>query len=131
MRLNHSIFKAVLLASMALLPLSSGFAASARQQEPVGSNSMGSPIPEFCEVKPNVLWRGSKPNKTEMVWLIEKGVKTIINLERLHTDTDAIRRAHVTSTEEYAIDYFRVKTWEPFYAFARKKAAKCDYARTP
>lgn len=131
MKLNHSIFKAVLLASVTLLPLCSGFAASARQEEPVCFNNMGSPIPEFCEVKPNELWRGPKPNKTEMAWLIEKGVKTIINLERLHTDTDAIHRAHVTPTEEYNIDYFRVKIWEPFYAFARKKAAKCDYARTP
>lgn len=85
-------------------------------------NNMASPIANFCEVRPDELWRGAKPDKQTSAWLIDKGVKTIVNLELLHDDLDAIRRASVSSGAHYSVDYFRVKTWEPLYAVAESTA---------
>jgi len=85
-------------------------------------NNMASPIANFCEVMANKLWRGAKPDKETSAWLINQGVKTIINLELLHDDLDVIRHAGVNSANSYTVDYFRVKTWEPLYAVAESAA---------
>jgi hypothetical protein len=102
--------------------LLAGCALSAAQKEILCSNTLGSPIPEFCEVKPDVLWRGSKPDRNAAAWLINNGVSTIVNLELLHDDMDAITQATIAGTGRYKIDYFRVKTWEPLYAIAQSDA---------
>jgi hypothetical protein len=85
-------------------------------------NTLASPINNFCEVKPGVLWRGSRPNKAAAAWLIENGVKTVLNLELLHDDMDEFLDASVRADAEYQVDYFRVKTWEPLYAVATASA---------
>jgi len=83
------------------------------------ANNLNSPISNFCEVKPNTLWRGAKPDR-DSAWLIDQGVKTIINLEWLHDDLDALKGVRVQKDAQ--IDYYRVKTWEPLYAFAQHTA---------
>jgi protein tyrosine phosphatase len=99
-----------------------GCALSAAQKKAQCSNSLGSPISNFCEVKPDVLWRGSKPDKDGAAWLINKGVKTIVNLELLYDDIDKIHQADITDKSTCQINYFRVKTWEPLYAVAQSAA---------
>ena len=86
------------------------------------TNNLNSPINNFCEVQPNKLWRGAKPDENT-AWLINNGVKTIINLELLYDDIDEIEAAQVNQAR-YKIDYFRVQTWEPLFAFAQKTADK-------
>jgi protein tyrosine/serine phosphatase len=117
MKLNNCIIKIAILAITALLL--SATALWAEKKEALCSNDLGSPIVKFCEVKPDVLWRGSKPDKDGAAWLINKGVKTIINLELLYDDLDAVNQAEVVQTGSYKVDYFRVKTWEPLYAVAQ------------
>lgn len=112
------VFKEAVLVIAASLLLGGCCTLPVTQKEAVCPNSLGSPILKFCEVKPDVLWRGSKPDKCDAAWLINKGVKTIINLELLHDDIDKIHQANITNTGTYKIDYFRVNTWEPLYAFA-------------
>ena len=121
------VFKEAVLVIAASLLLG-GCALSAIQKEALCPNNLGSPIHKFCEVKPNVLWRGSKPDKDAAAWLIinqegvKRGVKTIVNLEWLHDDIDAIHQANIPKKDTYKIDYFRVKTWEPLYAVAQSIA---------
>jgi protein tyrosine/serine phosphatase len=86
------------------------------------ANNLASPIANFCEVQPKVLWRGAKPDKNASAWLIQNGVKTIINLELLYDDIDTLHEAKVNNAGLYQLDYFRVKTWEPLYAFAHDAA---------
>jgi protein tyrosine/serine phosphatase len=86
------------------------------------ANNLASPIANFCEVQPKVLWRGAKPDKYASAWLINSGVKTIINLELLYDDIDTLHDAKVNNAGLYQLDYFRVKTWEPLYAFAHDAA---------
>ena len=121
MKSNAYGFKKTLLVIAASLLLG-GCALSEKQKEAICPNNLDSPILNFCEVKPNVLWRGSKPDRDAAAWLINKGVKTIVNLELLHDDTDKIQQANITDTGTYKIDYFRVKTWEPLYAVAQSTA---------
>lgn len=97
-------------------------ALSATQEHALCANNLASPIANFCEVKHQVLWRGAKPNKDEAAWLIKTGVKTIVNLELLYDDIHTLRHAHFTNTGIYQVDYFRVKTWEPLYTFAKAAA---------
>ena len=116
-----NIFKytASLIATSLLL---SNCALSATQEYAACANNLASPIANFCEVKPRVLWRGSKPDEDEAAWLIKQGVKTIVNLELLYDDMDTLEDVHLTDTGIYEINYFRVRTWEPLYAFAKTEA---------
>lgn len=97
-------------------------ALSATQEHALCANNLASPIANFCEVKPHLLWRGAKPNKDEAAWLIKTGVKTIVNLELLYDDIPSLHDAPLTNTGIYTVDYFRVRTWEPLYAFAKTAA---------
>lgn len=79
---------------------------------------LSSPIENFCEVIPNTLWRGAKPSKETAKWLIQFGVKSIINLELIHDDAELLKEIPLAKT----IEYYRVPTWEPFYAIAHDRA---------
>ncbi|MFZ2727357.1 MAG: dual specificity protein phosphatase family protein [Methylococcaceae bacterium] len=114
MKLNNP--KKIILAS-ALLFLLSACATFITSKAIVCANNLESSITNFCEVNPNVLWRGAQPDEKGTAWLIEHGVQTIINLEELHNDINTIHRAALNTMGHYQIDYFRVKTWEPLYAF--------------
>jgi hypothetical protein len=83
--------------------------ASTQQGAPVTcSNNLHASIKNFCQVTPDVLWRGAKPDKKGAAWLIENGVRTIVNLELLHDDQDTLRQAKLAKTDKYEVDYFRV-----------------------
>jgi protein tyrosine phosphatase (PTP) superfamily phosphohydrolase (DUF442 family) len=77
------------------------------------ANDLGSPIPNFCVVTPDVLWRGAKPAQDGAAWLIQRGVRTIVNLELLHDDRQVFRGAKPTGARRHEAGYFRISDWEP------------------
>ncbi|MDP3009573.1 MAG: dual specificity protein phosphatase family protein [Methylococcales bacterium] len=119
MKVNHAV-KCTVSLIVAMFVLNDCLAAT---PEPAHcANNLASPIANFCEVQPKVLWRGAKPDQNASAWLIQNGVKTIINLELLYDDIDTLHEANVNHAGLYQLDYFRVKTWEPLYAFAHDAA---------
>lgn len=80
--------------------------------------SLDSPISRFCQVTQNVLWRGAKPDEEGFAWLIEHGVRTIVNLEMLNDDFSLIKQVDLTSLKTFKMAYFRVKDWEPLPVLA-------------
>jgi protein tyrosine phosphatase len=121
MKLSYYFFKFTLAIMIAWFLLNDR-ALSATPEQALCTNNLASPIANFCEVKHQVLWRGAKPDKDEAAWLIKNGVKTIVNLEWLYDDTHTLHHAQFTHTGIYQVDYFRVRTWEPLYAFAKNEA---------
>ena len=101
--------------SLFIAMLGSGCASQRTQDAhvPYCSNTLDSPIQNFCEVTPHVLWRGAKPGPADAAWLIEHGVRTVVNLEMLHDDQPAFAQAELSSTDNYVVDYYRVRDWEP------------------
>lgn len=81
-------------------------------------SSLDSPISRFCQVTQNILWRGAKPDKEGITWLIEHGVRTIVNLEMFHDDLSLIEQLDLTIPKPLEINYFRVKDWEPLPVLA-------------
>ena len=99
--------------------LSLAGAATDSQTKPTGcEKNLDSPIPNFCEVTPGVLWRGSKPDKDGVAWLIQQGVRTIVNLELLHDDQQTFEQVRPDKKGKYQIGYYRIRDWEPFPAIA-------------
>lgn len=76
-------------------------------------NNLGSAIKHFCVVTPNVLWREARPDKDGAAWLIQQGVRTIVNLELILDDKRTFGDAAVDDTNNYAVGYFRIHDWEP------------------
>ena len=77
------------------------------------SNNLGSPIKHFCVVTPNVLWRGARPNKNGVAWLIQQGVRTIVSLELTLDNKHTFGRATVDDANNYEVGVFRIRDWEP------------------
>lgn len=77
------------------------------------ANPLDAPIPNFCVVTPQVLWRGAKPDKDGAAWLIQHGVRTIVNLELIQDDELAFGQATVVDATHYEVGYFRIHDWEP------------------
>lgn len=71
-----------------------------------------SPIRNFCEVKPGVLWRGAKPDPQGAAWLVAQGVRTIVNLELVNEDDSAFRQATVADQGRHEIGLFRLRDSE-------------------
>ena len=115
-------FKVKLLVVAVVLLLGGYWAIGAIQKGVLCSDNLNSPIPNFCEVLPNVLWRGARPDRAGVEWLINNNVKTIINLELLNDDEHTFKKVHSSCPGTIKIDYFRVKTWEPLFAFAQTSA---------
>ncbi|MHB8091514.1 MAG: protein tyrosine phosphatase family protein [Syntrophales bacterium] len=76
-------------------------------------NKLGSPIQNFCVVTPNVLWRGARPDKDDASWLIQQGVRTIVNLELILDDKRAFGQAAIAEMKNCEVGYFRIHDWEP------------------
>ena len=76
-------------------------------------DNLGSAIKDFCVVTPNVLWRGARPDKNGAAWLIQQGVRTIVNLELILDDKPAFGLATVAETKMFEVGYFRIRDWEP------------------
>src|SRR5437879_7105456 len=103
---SHTCNAAVLFALLAALPSSSMPAAPA-----ACTNDLGSPIANFCVVTQNVLWRGAKPAQDGAAWLVQRGVRTIVNLELLHDDRRVFGEARPASPGRYELAYFRIADW--------------------
>jgi len=82
------------------------------------SNNLGSTIQNFCVVTPDVLWRGARPDKDGAAWLIQQGVRTIVNLELILDDKHAFDQATVENANNYEVGYFRIHDWEPLTILA-------------
>jgi len=82
------------------------------------TNNLDSLIPNFCQVTPNILWRGAKPDKDGAAWLVEQGVRTIVNLEMLHDDQKTFEQVRLKNNGKYTVDYYRVRDWEPLPTIA-------------
>jgi len=94
--------------------------ASAPKQSVAGAcpNNLGSAIKSFCVVTPSVLWRGARPDKNGATWLIQQGVRTIVNLELILDDKRAFDQATVEDANNYKVGYFRIHDWEPLRILA-------------
>ena len=66
-----------------------------------------------CVVTKDALWRGGKPSAEGASALIAGGVRSIVNLEMLHDDLDALTQARPALSAPQAVDYFRIRAWEP------------------
>lgn len=122
MNSSNCIFNYAISITLALFLLNA-CALSATPKQTLCVSNLASPIANFCEVKPRELWRGATlDNEKDAAWLVRNGVKSIINLELLHDDLDVLRDAELPKAGIYQVDYFRVKTWEPLYAFAQSTA---------
>jgi protein-tyrosine phosphatase len=80
----------------------------------------GSGIVNFCVVTKESLWRGGKPNESGAAWLIDNGIKSIVNLELLNDDLGSLTNAKVTKGELTELAYYKVRNWEPFAAVSPK-----------
>ena len=100
-----------------LLVILSGFPSSSMPATGC-ANDLGSPIPNFCVVTPDVMWRGAKPAPDGAAWLIQRGVRTIVNLELLHDDRRALGQVKPAKADKYELGYFRIPGWEPNVVFA-------------
>ncbi|WP_295388893.1 tyrosine-protein phosphatase [uncultured Thiodictyon sp.] len=74
--------------------------------------NLDSPIQNFCEVQPGVLWRGARPDQRGASWLIAQGVRTIVNLELANEDDSAFSKAAVADPQRHDIGLFRLRDSE-------------------
>ncbi|MEY3996789.1 MAG: hypothetical protein RL344_1132 [Pseudomonadota bacterium] len=77
-------------------------------------------IKNSCEVIPNTLWRGGKPDMASAAQLLEKDVKTVINLELLHDDKGTFTAARPNLNVEYTLNYYTLPDWEPLVLTPKK-----------
>lgn len=77
------------------------------------SSPLSPAIANSCIVTPDTLWRGAKPDVAGAAALINKGVKSVINLELLHDDRDAFLTAKPEISSNTFIAYYRIYEWEP------------------
>ena len=100
--------------SLLFVLLIGGFPSSSMPIAPTGCpNDLGSPIPNFCVVTPNVMWRGAKPAQDGAAWLVQHRVRTIVNLELLHDDRRVFGQVKLADAGRYEAGYFRISDWEP------------------
>lgn len=94
-----------------------GCASTAKQSaDGTCPDNLGSAIQNFCVVTPTVLWRGGRPDKDGAEWLIQHGVRTIVNLELILDDKPAFDHAAVAEAKKFEVGYFRIHDWEPLPA---------------
>jgi hypothetical protein len=70
-------------------------------------------IANSCIVSKDTLWRGAKPDEAAATELVNRGVRTVVNLELAHDDRDAFRESRPAISEPLEIGYFRIREWEP------------------
>ncbi len=76
-------------------------------------NPLSTRVANSCVVSKDVLWRGAKPDVVAATELVNRGVRTVVNLELAHDDRDAFRDARPSVSQPLGIEYFRVRDWEP------------------
>lgn len=113
---SHSITARCGLASLLLFVLSLCGCCSSVSRERAAVACAGSPgpaIPRFCVATPDILWAGARPDENDASWLIQQGIRTVVDLELLHNDRPVFARTTVPASKNYQLDYFRVRDWEP------------------
>lgn len=95
-------------ASVALL----GACAGPAPQADACATPLSATVPNSCVVVPDILWRGGRPDR-EVATLVGLGVNTVVNLELLHDDLDALLAIPAAPGLSGSLDYFRVRDWEP------------------
>ncbi len=104
------------LALALLVALTLSGCCSGVSRERVAVSCAGSPgplIPKFCIATPNVLWAGTRPDKNDITWLLQQGIRTMVNLEIFHDDKSALARATAGGSGTRELRYFHVLDWEP------------------
>jgi protein tyrosine/serine phosphatase len=103
-----------------VLLLVTGACTYATKQSVVGAcpTTLDSGILNFCVVTPEVLWRGGRVDKDGAAWLMQHGVRTIVNLELTRDDRRAFAAARIADPGAYQADYFRVHDWQPLSKWA-------------
>lgn len=122
--MKATLYKGYLLLIIAFFILPGGCCGPQVRLEAANSpENPNSPISNFCVVEPDILWRGAGLDPEGITWLINNNVGSIINLEWLCDDQKTIGQANPADwVSNRRLDYYRVKTWEPLYAFARSPA---------
>jgi len=73
------------------------------------SDTLGSPIRNFCVVTPGLLWRGESPTRADAQWLVAHGVGTVVSLQL------DVRRSfesvHLDPGIAHSVTYFRVRNF--------------------
>jgi hypothetical protein len=103
-----------------LLLLAASACTYATKQSVVGAcpKTLDSGILNFCEVTPGVLWRGGRLDQHGAAWLMQHGVRTIVNLELTRDDRPAFAAARIAASGLYQADYFRIHDWQPLAKWA-------------
>jgi protein tyrosine/serine phosphatase len=81
------------------------------------SDSLDSPIRNFCVVTPGALWRGERPTSADAKWLLEHQVGTIVSLQL--DDQRAFETAAPRGTLEHSVLYFHVTGFDPLQMLSR------------
>jgi hypothetical protein len=105
---------------LVLLALAMSACTYATKRSVVGAcpKAADSGILNFCEVTPGVLWRGGTLDPHGAAWLMQHGVRTIVNLELARDDHQIFATATITDEGVYEADYFRVRDWQPLARWA-------------
>jgi hypothetical protein len=102
--------------ALAVLALFAGLStgcATALSAAPSCPHPLDSRIANGCIVADGKLWRGAKPDRAAAAALVDLGVKTVVNLELLHSDIKAFSQARPVDPARQDIRYFQVPDWEP------------------
>jgi protein tyrosine/serine phosphatase len=75
------------------------------------ASDLGSPIRNFCVAEPQILWRGERPTRDDMQWLVEHRVGTVVSIQM--NDRDAFEAARVNEDLSHAISYYHVSGFGP------------------
>jgi protein tyrosine/serine phosphatase len=81
------------------------------------SDSLDSPIRNFCVVAPGTIWRGERPTSADAKWLVEHDVGSIVSLQL--DDQRAFETAPVAANLERSIAYFPVTGFDPLQMLSR------------
>jgi len=68
---------------------------------------LGSPIRNFCVVRPGVLWRAEAPTRADAQWLVEHGIGTVVSLQL--DVRHSFESAHLDPALVRSVVYFRVR----------------------
>jgi protein-tyrosine phosphatase len=77
------------------------------------TDNLGSPIRNFCVEAPSV-WRGERPSRDDASWLLDHGVRTVVNLEVFVSDRVAFDHARAPPSARQ-VQYYHVPDFEPVH----------------
>ena len=114
-RLNGALLRGALLLTLACSLVSLGGCAYFAKHTADGAcpNDLGSPIRNFCVEAP-ALWRGERPSRDDASWLLQHGVRTVVNLEVFISDRYAFDRTHAPAGMQ-EVQYYHIPDFEPVH----------------